>query len=97
MALKKIISLTGTRIFKTPFGSIDEGLGTVSIAATIRVSEILATATQISARVNFTDGTITFDKNYVVPTSLEGNDPNFIRQVYLHLKTLPEFSNSEDC
>jgi hypothetical protein len=29
--------------------------------------------------------------------SVEENSPNFIRQAYLHLKTLPDFADSIDC
>ena len=97
MALKKIITLTGDRVLQTPFGLINEGSATVSIAATIRVIEITGNANQINARVRFTDELIRIEKYYVVPVSIEDNAPNFICQEYLHLKTLPEFDNCEDC
>jgi hypothetical protein len=97
MALKKIMTLTGDRVLQTPFGLIKEGSATLSIAATIRVVEISGNANQITARVRFTDELIRIEKNYVVPVSIEDGAPNFIRQAYLYLKTLPEFDNSEDC
>jgi hypothetical protein len=97
MALKKIMTLTGNRILQLPFGSINEGSSTLTIVAIARVAEISGNSSRVNARVNFTDGTITFDKNFIVPVSVENNEPNFIRQVYLYLKTLPEFDNCEDC
>ena len=97
MAIKKIMNLTGNRVLQTPFGAVSEGSGTLAVVATIRVVEITGTANQLNARVSFTDGLINFNKTYVVPVSIEDNQPNFIRQVYLHLKTLPEFENCEDC
>jgi len=97
MAIKKIINLNGVKIFQTPFGNVSEEPGTVAIAATIHVTEITGNKTEINACVSFTDGTIKFDKIYAVPVSVKDDAPNFIRQAYLHLKTLPEFDNCEDC
>lgn len=34
-------------------------------------------------------------KNIQIPANLEGD--NFIKQVYLHMKTLPEFADAIDC
>ena len=97
MAIKKIINLTGNRFFKTSFGPISEGPSTLAVVATIRVMEITGNAKQVNARVSFTDDSISFEKIYAVPVSIEDGQPNFIRQVYLYLKTLPEFDNCEDC
>ena len=97
MALKKIITLTGDKVFQTSFGMVSQGVGTLAIAATIRVVEISGNATKVDARVNFTDGVIKFSKSYAIPVSIEDGQPNFIRQAYLYLKTLPEFDNCEDC
>ena len=36
-----------------------------------------------------------FDASYQADLSLDG--PNPIKQAYLHLKTLPEFSGAVDC
>ena len=97
MAIKKIMNLTGNRFFQTSFGAVSEGSGTLAVVAIARVAEISGNANQISARVRFTDGSIGFEKNYTVPVSIEDGAPNFIRQAYLYLKTLPEFENCEDC
>jgi hypothetical protein len=97
MALKKIMNLTGNRILQTSFGSINEGSGNLAIAATIRVVEITGNASKINARVCFIDGLTKFEKTYELPVSIEDGAPNFIRQTYLYLKTLPEFDNCEDC
>jgi hypothetical protein len=97
MAIKKIMNLTGNRIFQTPFANVSEGSGTLAIVATVRVIEITGNKTEINARVSFTDGAVNFEKSYDVPVSVEDGAPNFIRQAYLYLKTLPEFDNCEDC
>ena len=97
MAIKKIMSLTGSRVLQTSFGEVSEGSGALAMAATIRVVEVVGNKTEINARVSFTDNAIRFEKTYVVPVSVEDGAPNFIRQAYLHLKTLPEFDNCEDC
>ena len=97
MAIKKIMNLTGNRVLQTSFGMISEGSGTLAVVATIRVTEISGNANKINASVNFTDGAISFNKNYTLPVSIEDGQPNFICQAYLYLKTLPEFENCEDC
>jgi hypothetical protein len=97
MALKKIINLTGNRVLQTSFGTVSEGSGTLAIAATIHVIEVAGDKTAVNARVSFTEGAVQFEKIYAVPVSVEDDAPNFIRQAYLHLKTLPEFDNCEDC
>jgi hypothetical protein len=97
MAIKKIMNLTGNRVLQTSFGTVSEGSGTLAVVATIRVVEITGNAEQVNARISFTDGLVNFQKVYAVPVSTEDGQPNFIRQVYLHLKTLPEFENCEDC
>jgi hypothetical protein len=38
-----------------------------------------------------------FAKQYQVPMSVETGSQNFIEQVYMHLKSLPEFDGAEDC
>ena len=42
----------------------------------------------------FVDGQSVEMKNYGFTPDMDG--PNFIKQGYLHLKTLPEFSGAED-
>ena len=97
MALKKIIELQGSSFLNTPYGPVKTGEDKVAIAAYIKVASISGDKSRLNAAVTFSDTAIQFSKNYSVPVSTDDIAPNFIKQVYEYLKTLPEFENSEDC
>lgn len=65
----------------------------------IKVHAISGGKNQMVADVIFfrdsSDGKRLKTAGYIFKPSLEGD--NFIRQAYLHLKTLQEFSDAEDC
>ena len=52
---------------------------------------------EVNALVSFTSDEKSFFNQYQIPVSVEAGAPNFIAQVYEHLKTLPEFSGAENC
>jgi hypothetical protein len=97
MALRKIIEAEGKSIVQTSIGSIENGTQRVSFSAYVKVININGNKNQIVANVYFKGETQEFNKQYVVPVSVEVGAPNFIAQVYEHLKTLPEFSDAVDC
>jgi len=97
MALRKIIEAEGKSIIQTSIGSIENGTQRVSFSAYVKVVEINGDKTQVNANVKFTSEIQQFYKQYSVPISVETGAPNFIAQVYEHLKTLPEFAGAEDC
>ena len=47
------------------------------------------------AKVSFTKDIKLAERSYSFSANLDG--PNFIKQAYLYLKTLPEFSDATDC
>ena len=97
MALKKIIELEGDTVLSTPYGRIKTGQSKVAIAAYIKVQNVSGDKNNINATVMFTDDNIRFSKQYDFPASVIDGAPNYIKQAYTYLKTLPEFENSEDC
>ena len=97
MALKKIIELEGDTVLNTPYGRIKTSQSKVAIAAYIKVQSISGDKYNINATVMFTDDNIQFNKQYDFPASVVDGAPNYIKQAYTYLKTLPEFENSEDC
>jgi hypothetical protein len=97
MALKKIIELEGDIFVNTAYGSISTGTTKLAITAYIKVSKIAGNKDNLNIEVNFSDENIEFNKLYALSVSTEANAPNFIKQAYEYLKTLPEFENSEDC
>jgi hypothetical protein len=97
MALRKIIDVEGKSIIQTSFGNIQNGTKRVSFSAYVKVIEISGNKTQVVANVSFKSDVQQFNKEYVVPVSVEADSSNFIAQVYEHLKTLEEFAGAIDC
>jgi len=97
MALRKIIDAEGKSVIQTSIGNIENGIQRVSFSAYVKVNEISGNKTQVIANVNFKGDVQQFRKQYIVPVSVEVGAPNFIAQVYEHLKTLEEFAGAEDC
>jgi len=97
MALRKIIETEGKVVIQTPLGDIENGTHHVSFSAYVKVVNINGNKSQVSAGVNFSGDVAQFTKHYQVPVSVDAGAPNFIEQVYKHLKTLPEFAGAEDC
>jgi hypothetical protein len=61
------------------------------------VTSVSGDKSQVLANVHFAGDVAKFTKQYQVPVSVQAGSPNFIEQVYKHLKTLPEFDGAEDC
>lgn len=97
MALRKLIDVSGRNIVETTFGMVDNGVQQVSFTAYAKVVNISGDKNELTAIVHFKGETQQFNKQYNFKPSTEFDAPNFIKQVYLHLKTLPEFSGAEDC
>jgi hypothetical protein len=97
MALRKIIEAEGNSIVYTSIGEIENGTQRVSFSAYIKVFSVEGNKNEIVAEINFKGEAHEFYKKYQVPVSVETNAPNFIAQVYAHLKTLPEFNGAENC
>ena len=97
MALRKLIEINGRGIVETTLGMIDNGVQQVSFTAYAKVINISGDKNELNAIVHFKGDIQQFNKQYQFKPSTEFDAPNFIKQVYLHLKTLPEFSGAEDC
>lgn len=97
MALRKVIQTEGKSSVYTSFGVIDSGLQRVVFDAYIKVISITGDKNKVKATVNFSNSEQNFNKQYLIPVSVATDAPNFIKQTYEHLKTLPEFAGATDC
>jgi hypothetical protein len=65
----------------------------------VRVSHVAGTKHDVTANVMFhkdsTEGEAFQGGTYTFKPNMDG--ANFIKQAYDHLKTLPEFTNAQDC
>jgi hypothetical protein len=97
MALRKIIEAEGKAIIQAPIGRVENGTQRVSFSAYVKVISVSGNKSEVTANLHFAGDVAQFTQQYQVPVSVEAGSPNFIEQVYKHLKTLPEFAGAEDC
>lgn len=97
MALSINIASEGKSSVQTPFGVIDNGVQQVSFVAYAKVESIMGDKNEMQVKVSFTGENQHFSKTYQVPVTVEHGSPNFIKQIYTHLKNLPEFKTAVDC
>jgi hypothetical protein len=94
MALKLNQTITGTTIIQqnnlsgTSQSSITDELY-------VKVEKVVSTKSTANCLVSFTGNVINGMNNYEFQVNLNGD--NFIKQAYLHLKTLLEFADAVDC
>ena len=74
-------------------------VGEITVPSYVRVARIHGNASRMDMFIesfkNDKDGELVDTRSMSFVPVLEGD--NFIRQAYLHLKTLPEFANAVDC
>jgi hypothetical protein len=74
-------------------------VGTVQLPSYCKVTHVLsskdAAEAAMVARKDTADGEVVTTQVFDFVPDLSG--PNFIRQAYLHLKSLPEFAGATDC
>jgi hypothetical protein len=95
MALRQTISVSGQ-------GSIFDGTRTVPVGpltstldAYVKVATVAGSKDNLAASVLFSGSGFSFEKSFTFTPDLDGG--NFIKQAYLHLKTLSEFADATDC
>ena len=87
----------GDLSIKTEYGQIAKGKDSISGVFYVKVDVIRSTKDKGSAMVTFKSDKLDFSKNYAFDVSVADGAPNFIKQAYEYLKTLPEFVNAENC
>jgi hypothetical protein len=96
MALKKTYQVAGSEKVLTDFGVVSSKEVTININnAYVKVDSVSGSKDMITATVTTTAGDASKTKFHHFKPDLDG--PNFIKQAYEHLKTLPEFADSVDC
>jgi len=97
MALKKIIEVEGESYIQSSVGRVQTGIEKATFAAVCRITSISGNKTHLNISVLHIGDVASFDHSYSFEPSVADGSPNFIKQAYLYLKTLPEFSGAEDC
>lgn len=97
MALKKIIEAEGESFVQTIFGAVQTGVKKTTFAAICKVVSVSGNKNRLNVNVLHSGDGATFERSYSFQPSVADGSPNFIKQAYLYLKTLPDFSGAEDC
>lgn len=97
MALRKIVEIEGQSFVKSSLGTVETGTQKITFSAVCKVTAIRGNKTELEFDVSHTNDTNQFHRSYSFQPSVAEGSTNFIKQAYLHLKTLPEFSGAEDC
>jgi hypothetical protein len=97
MALRKIMAIEGNAVIGTPEGNVNIGKEKAVLNAYCKITNLTSNKNAGRVVVNCVDGENKLIKQYEVPLSTEDNAPNFIKQAYLHLKTLPDWADATDC
>lgn len=95
MALKKLLELNGSLIFKNNEIEFKQEDIKISTESYIKVSSVSGNKDLCSIEVEFDITKAKIYKNYCFTPLLDGE--NFIKQSYQYLKTLDEFKDAEDC
>ncbi len=95
MALKHKFNVSGELTMRnSQIGSINLGMNSQELDAVVKVYSVSGTKEKVTADVRFIVGNNSFAKPYNFTPKMDGD--NFIRQAYLHLKSLPEFNGAQD-
>ena len=97
MALRKIIQVEGEGFVNTPSGPISIGKQKTAFAAYCKITEIHGSKEQGRVNVECKSDNYSTNKQYSVQFSVEDGASNFVKQAYVHLKTLPEWADATDC
>lgn len=97
MALRKIIQVEGEAFVNTPSGQISIGNQKTAFTAYCKIVEIRGNKERGNVTVECKSENYSISKQYVVQFSVEDGASNFVKQAYVHLKTLPEWADATDC
>lgn len=97
MALRKIINVEGEAFVNTSAGQVSIGPQKTAFSAYCKIINLVCNKAAGQITVQCAGDNYKTNAQYFVPLSVEDDAPNFIKQAYLHLKTLPDFEGATDC
>ena len=97
MALRKIIQVEGEAFVRTESGQISIGQQKTAFTAYCKIINVNANKENGRIIVECKSDNYSVSEQYVIPFSVEDGAPNFVKQAYLQLKTLPEWADATDC
>jgi hypothetical protein len=97
MSLRKIVEVEGQSFIQSQVGTVQNGIEKITFVAVCKITNVSGNKTSLDVTVSHVGEIAKFDCLYSFEPSVAEGSENFIKQAYLYLKTLPEFSGAEDC
>ena len=97
MALRNIMKIVGPGYIQTAAGQVALGDQNATFTAYCKITTVNGNKEGGRIAVECSADNYNVVKQYDVPFSVEDGAPNFIKQGYEHLKTLPEYKDAVDC
>jgi hypothetical protein len=97
MALRKIIQVEGEAFLKSADNIVNLGPQKTAFSAYCKITNIAGNKERGRVTVECKADNYSVSKEYMVAFSVEDDAANFVKQAYLHLKTLPEWADATDC
>lgn len=97
MALRKILEVEGKSFIQSSIGTVQNGTEKITFPAVCKITSVSGNKTSLNVSVSHVGDVARFERAYSFEPSVAEGSENFIKQAYLYLKTLPEFSGAEDC
>lgn len=98
MALRKILQIEGKAYVESPTkGRVSIGDQKASVNAYCKIIKIEGNKESGMATMQIVADQYRVEETFLVPFSVTDGAPNFIKQAYEHIKTLPEWADATDC
>ena len=97
MALRKIIQVEGEAFVSTESGEISIGQQKTAFTAYCKIVNLSGDKSRGRVTIECVGDNYKMNKTFAVQFSVEDSAPNFIKQAYLQLKSLPEWADATDC
>jgi hypothetical protein len=96
MGLRKIVQVEGEGFISSTSGNVSLGVKKLALSAYCKIIHVAGDKEILQINVESTSDEFKKTEMFFFKPSIEENAPNFIKQGYLHLKTLPEFADAID-
>lgn len=97
MAFRKDIEVQGAGFVNSIHGQISIGPQKTRFNAYCKITTITGDKSSGRVVLECSDDVNRVAFQHTIPFSTEDDAPNFIRQAYLYLKSLPEYAGAVDC
>lgn len=97
MAFRKIIEIEGESFIASPNGNVSLGQKKLAVSAYCKIIYVAGDKQMLQINVESVAEEFKKSEVFFFKPSVDDNAPNFVKQAYKYLKTLPEWKDATDC